>query len=128
MKRGTARGIAYWEAGEGIPFLALHGYTLDHRMAAGAFEPLFVALGPKGHYRRIYPDLPFMGESEDLAEASGSDAMLAAMVDFVAELALSGRYPRASYHIVDGAGHNAQIEAPRLFEAAFAAWLEDCSP
>ena len=276
MKHRTARGIAYWEAGEGIPFLALHGYTLDHRMAAGAFEPLFVALGPKGHYRRIYPDLPFMGESDDLGEGEGSDAMLAAMVDFVAELALSGplliagesyggylarglarelgdrvaglfflcpmvvastadrdrpqaqvlfeeadwargasrseraefedcaviksraaferflseilpgillarreklervqasrfafsfdsmgkggepfdslfakpasfflgrqdssvgwkdaqrlagRYPRASYHIVDGAGHNAQLEEPGIFAAAFGAWLEAC--
>jgi pimeloyl-ACP methyl ester carboxylesterase len=278
MKSGTARGIAYWEAGEGLPFLALHGYTLDHRMTAGAFEPLFAAPRHAGRFRRIYPDLPFMGESEDLAEASGSDAILEALLGFVAELAPSGpllvagqsyggylarglarelggriagifllcpmvvaaaadrnrpparvlfeeagwdreasederaefgdcavikskaaferfraellpgialarrerlerlqagryafsfdsmgrgggpfdalferpasfflgrqdssvgwrdalrlaeRYPRASYHVVDGAGHNAQIEAPRLFEAAFAAWLEDCSP
>lgn len=274
MRRGVAKGIAYEEAGEGLPFLALHGYTLDRRMTAGAFEPLFAASGSLGPYRRIYPDLPFMGESEDLGEGSGSDAILEALLGFIAEVAPSGplliagqsyggylargiarelggrvaglfflcpmvvaiaadrdrpkarvlfeeegwdrgasekekaefedcaviksriaferfraellpgilvarheklervqagryafsfdsmgksgepfdppfsgpaafflgredssvgwrdalrladRYPRASYHIVDGAGHNAQLEAPSLFAAAFGAWLE----
>jgi pimeloyl-ACP methyl ester carboxylesterase len=282
LKRGKMGGIAYWEAGEGLPFLALHGYTLDHRMTAGAFEPLFATSRRAGRFRRLYPDLPFMGESEDLAEESGSDAILEALLGFIAELTPSGplliagqsyggylarglaralarepgervaglfflcpmvvaaaadrdrppagllfeeagwdreasederaefgdcaviksraaferfraellpgialarrerlerlqagryafsfdsmgrggepfdppferpvsfflgrqdssvgwrdalrlaeRYPRASYHVVDGAGHNAQLEAPCLFGAAFAAWLEKCYP
>jgi len=93
-------GIAYEERGEGFPFVALHGFTLDRRMSVGAFEPRFDAEGraaipasagsfrPEGgrssrRYRRIYPDLPFMGESEDLPPGSGSDEMLGALREFI---------------------------------------------
>ena len=86
-------GIAYEERGSGAAFVALHGHSLD---------------------RRIYPDLPFMGESTDEPEGEGHDGMLAE------------RYPRASYHVLDGAGHNAQIEAPEAFATAFKTWLADC--
>lgn len=228
-------GIAYEERGAGVTFVALHGYSLDRRMSIGAFEPLFEARTKKGGtsqgYRRIYADLPFMGESTNAPEGEGHDGMLAAMATFVREVAPEGpiflagqsyggylargltrelgervrglfflcpsvvairacrdlprrevrgeetawreaaknagateadiadyeehavtrslkafertreeiiaairiarlaeleRYPHASYHVLDGAGHNAQIEAPEVFAAAFKAWLADC--
>jgi pimeloyl-ACP methyl ester carboxylesterase len=99
----TRGGIAYEERGSGAAFIALHGYSLDRRMPIGAFEPLF---GPDGRamggaapggtagaprkYRRIYPDLPFMGESTDEPGGEGHDGILDAMRDFIAEVAPSG--------------------------------------
>src|SRR5512145_2813288 len=108
MIQTSAMGIRYEEFGTGMPFIALHGYTLDRRMSMGAFEPLFDENGratippsagagkPFGglsasSYRRIYPDSPFMGGSCDLAEAS-SDAMLSAFEAFVREVAPSGPF------------------------------------
>lgn len=107
MSAHKLRGIAYEERGSGLPFLAVHGYTLDRRMSIGAFEPLFDAEGrvalpasagafrPSGgpssrSYRRIYPDLPFMGESDDLGPGLGSDEMLAALLGFVEALLPAG--------------------------------------
>ena len=93
-------GIAYEERGVGFPFVAIHGFTLDRRMSIGAFEPAFDGEGwaavpasagslrPEGgrsarRYRRVYPDLPFMGESDDLDPGAGSDEMLGALRGFV---------------------------------------------
>jgi pimeloyl-ACP methyl ester carboxylesterase len=88
-------GIAYEERGSGAPFIALHGYSLDRRMSIGAFEPLFEAIeaetGPTGpRFRRIYPDLPFMGESADAFEGQGHDGMLDAIRAFIEEVAPTG--------------------------------------
>lgn len=41
-------------------------------------------------------------------------------------LRLAPRYPRTSFHVVDGAGHNLQIEKPAIFAAAFCEWLAAC--
>jgi len=38
-------------------------------------------------------------------------------------LRLAERYPRASFHVVDAAGHNLQVEQAGLFGAAFGGWL-----
>ena len=37
---------------------------------------------------------------------------------------LVSRYPRATYAVLDRAGHNLQIEQPDVFEALTAEWLE----
>jgi pimeloyl-ACP methyl ester carboxylesterase len=92
-----AGGIAYEERGEGYPFVALHGYSLDRHMSIGAFEPLFDeagrATGEGGRrYRRIYPDLPFMGESADGIPSPGHDGMLEAMARFLRELVPTGPF------------------------------------
>ena len=109
MKKKTASGIVYEDIGEGLPLLAFHGATLDRRMGIGAFEPLFDAEGrasippsaaagrPEGgrsaqRYRRIYPDLPFMGESLDLPEPTDSDAILAALSGFIREVLPTGDF------------------------------------
>jgi pimeloyl-ACP methyl ester carboxylesterase len=44
----------------GVPVLAIHGWTPDHRLMTGCLEPVF---GRRAGYRRIYPDLPGMGRS-----------------------------------------------------------------
>jgi pimeloyl-ACP methyl ester carboxylesterase len=103
MTKRTSGGIAYEERGSGAAFIALHGYSLDRRMAIGAFEPLFGpgggaardSGGPGGAgggrpYRRLYPDLPFMGESTDEPGGKGHDGILDALRDFIDEVAPSG--------------------------------------
>ena len=109
MRKRTTSGIVYEDIGEGLPLVALHGATLDRRMSLGAFEPLFDAEGralipasaaagrpeggrSAGAYRRIYPDLPFMGESLDLPEPTGSDAILAALSGFIREVLPTGSF------------------------------------
>ncbi len=67
------------EIGSGIPVLAVHGWTPDHRLMLGCLEPLFAALPG---YRRLYPDLPAMGKSPADGVKS-SDDMLAALEEFV---------------------------------------------
>jgi pimeloyl-ACP methyl ester carboxylesterase len=49
--------IHYVEHGTGTPLVALHGAGVDHREIEAALENILPALG----YRRIYPDLPGMG-------------------------------------------------------------------
>jgi pimeloyl-ACP methyl ester carboxylesterase len=83
-------GIAYEERGSGAAFLALHGYSLDRRMSIGAFEPLFETEGAVARYRRVYPDLPYMGESADAFEGEGHDGMLNALCDFISEVVPEG--------------------------------------
>ena len=109
MRKRTTSGIVYEDIGEGFPLVAFHGATLDRRMSLGAFEPLFDTEGrasipasasagrPEGgrsaqHYRRIYPDLPFMGESIDLPEPTSSDAILAALSGFIREVLPTGSF------------------------------------
>lgn len=65
--------------GEGTPVLALHGWTPDHRLMTGPFEPFFAEVAG---YRRLYPDLPGMGASP-AGEIDSSDGIMAALLDFV---------------------------------------------
>jgi pimeloyl-ACP methyl ester carboxylesterase len=76
------------EFGVGTPLLALHGWTVDHRLMTGCLEPLFVT---RPGYRRVYPDLPGMGKSPAESIASGDD-LLAAVLDFVDEVIGGGRF------------------------------------
>lgn len=67
------------ELGAGIPVLALHGWTPDHRLMLGCLEPFFAT---RPGYRRLYPDLPAMGKSAADGVTS-SDDMLAAVEELV---------------------------------------------
>src|SRR5690242_20293881 len=67
--------------GEGTPVLALHGWTPDHRLMTGCLEPIFAKLPG---YRRLYPDLPAMGQSP-VGDIDSSDGILAAVQDFIDE-------------------------------------------
>ncbi|TDU84204.1 pimeloyl-ACP methyl ester carboxylesterase [Kribbella voronezhensis] len=65
--------------GEGIPVLALHGWTPDHRLMTGPLEPFFADVPG---YRRLYPDLPGMGASP-AGTIDSSDGIMAALIEFI---------------------------------------------
>lgn len=77
----------YGDAG-GLPVLAIHGWTPDHRLMTGCLEPVFKR---RAGYRRIYPDLPGMGRSP-----VGSVASTAEVVD-VLEVLIDERIGDASF-------------------------------
>ncbi len=59
--------------------LALHGWTPDHRLMTGCLEPIFAK---RPGYRRLYPDLPGMGQSP-AGEIDSSDGIMAALREFI---------------------------------------------
>ncbi|MCL2253483.1 MAG: alpha/beta hydrolase [Lachnospiraceae bacterium] len=77
----TIKGIPlfYEEHGEGKPILCIHGYSLDHRMMTGCMEPLLKNITG---YRRIYVDLPGMGQTPS-AWVKTSEDMLEVLTLFI---------------------------------------------
>ncbi len=71
--------IDYEERGEGRPIVLLHGWSMDRRLEIDAYEPIFAA---RGGWRRIYPDLPGMGQSI-AKRIDNQDDMLAALLAFI---------------------------------------------
>jgi len=61
--------------GSGRPIVFLHGWTMDHRDEALDFEPVFAG---RAGWRRIYPDLPGMGQSPRQPDIADMDGMLEA--------------------------------------------------
>lgn len=80
MNEFEAASLHFVEHGAGVPVLALHGWTPDHRLMLGCLEPLF---GTRPGYRRLYPDLPGMGGSPAPESVSSSDDVLGAVEEFV---------------------------------------------
>ncbi|MGH8875985.1 MAG: alpha/beta fold hydrolase [Stackebrandtia sp.] len=68
--------------GEGVPLLAVHGWTPDHRLMSGCLEPVFAN---RPGYRRVYPDLPGMGGSPAPESIASSDDVLACLDAFIDE-------------------------------------------
>jgi pimeloyl-ACP methyl ester carboxylesterase len=67
------------EYGLGRPIVFLHGWTMNRRLEIADYEPIFAA---RDGWRRIYPDLPGMGNS--LAKRIHSqDDVLAALLAFI---------------------------------------------
>lgn len=73
--------LHYVEHGTGVPLLALHGVGVDHREIEAALE----AVVPDAGYRRIYPDLPGMGQSTAHGLTCNDD-VVALLGDFVDRL------------------------------------------
>jgi pimeloyl-ACP methyl ester carboxylesterase len=69
--------------GEGFPIVMLHGWTLDHRVMLHAMEPMFEK---RSGWKRIYIDLPGMGQSEPPSSIQNSDDMLEAVLRLLEEL------------------------------------------
>lgn len=63
--------LCYEEVGEGIPFLLIHGWAIDHHFLKNAMEPVFAKVNYG--FRRIYVDLPGMGESSHGSVRNGDD-------------------------------------------------------
>jgi pimeloyl-ACP methyl ester carboxylesterase len=80
MKCETSHGSLVYEAhGEGRPLLLLHGWPLDRRAVVGAFEPLLM---DRPGWRRVYPDLPGMGETGALEDIRTQDQVLDTLIEF----------------------------------------------
>lgn len=69
--------VRYHERGSGVPILILHGSGVDHREMAIVLEPLFEV---RSGYRRIYIDLPGMGETPAPDALDSNDAVLDLLV------------------------------------------------
>ena len=80
MTEQTPVPLHFAERGAGVPVLAIHGWTPDHRLMLGCLEPLFAR---RPGYRRLYPDLPGMGRSHAPASVAGSDDILGAVQGFI---------------------------------------------
>ena len=72
--------LHYDERGEGRPILMLHGWPLDHRHVMSEMEPL---LAGRGGWRRVYPDLPGMGQTPGAAWITHQDQMLEVTLAFI---------------------------------------------
>src|SRR5437763_7168567 len=75
--------VHYVEHGTGRPVLVLHGAGVDHREAEACFEPAFVRVAG---LRRIYPDLPGMGQTSAPETLRSADDVLETLVNFAAEV------------------------------------------
>jgi len=79
--------INYFTIGEGVPVVMLHGFYLDHVVMKAACEPIFEELSG---YKRIYFDLPGMGQSEAYEGLDNTNAMLEVVMAFIDKM-LEGR-------------------------------------
>lgn len=75
--------IDYEIIGEGKPVIMLHGYYIDRRIMLGCMEPIFA---DKEGYKRIYLDLPGMGESESSESIKSTDDMLEIVLGFIEKM------------------------------------------
>jgi pimeloyl-ACP methyl ester carboxylesterase len=67
----------------------LHGFSLDHRVMTGCFEPVFA---DRPGWRRVYLDLPGMGRSVAPSGLRSTDDIFAVVRAAVAQLVPGGRY------------------------------------
>ncbi len=82
----------YETTGEGMPFLAIHGWGVDHRLMSGCLEPVFSGNDAGLSCRRIYPDLPGMGKTPGPETVTGADDLLASLLDFIDFAIPDGRF------------------------------------
>ena len=75
--------VHYREHGSGMPVLALHGLYSAHQEIAGFLEPFF---NSRPDYRRIYPDLPGMGDTPAPDSVNSSDDLLDILLGLVDRL------------------------------------------
>ncbi|WNB90938.1 alpha/beta hydrolase [Bacillus sp. NEB1478] len=73
----------YEDIGTGTPIVMIHGFSPDHRLMEGCMEPIFQE---KKDYRRIYLDLPGMGQTRDYETINNSDEMLEAVIELIEKL------------------------------------------
>lgn len=72
--------LSYEITGSGKTILFLHGWGLDHNMWSDAMEPVFSDVH---EFRRVYIDLPGMGESVAGENLKSSDDTLELLYEFV---------------------------------------------
>jgi pimeloyl-ACP methyl ester carboxylesterase len=67
--------------GCGRPILMIHGWGPDHRLMKGCMEPIFDRMRPS--WKRIYFDLPGMGQTKVANWLRSTDHMLEVVLGFV---------------------------------------------
>jgi pimeloyl-ACP methyl ester carboxylesterase len=72
--------VYYDIRGSGRPLLMIHGFSPDHRLMLGCMEPVFEK---RASWRRIYFDLPGMGQTPAPDWLTNSDQMLDVVSWFV---------------------------------------------
>jgi pimeloyl-ACP methyl ester carboxylesterase len=72
--------LFYESYGTGTPILLLHGAGCDHRFMVACMEPVFAR---QPGWRRLYLDLPGMGQTPSAEALTSSDDLLAVVVDFL---------------------------------------------
>jgi pimeloyl-ACP methyl ester carboxylesterase len=72
--------LRYVQRGSGTPVVVLHGAGVDHREPEGCFEQV---LDRYGGLRRIYPDLPGMGQTHAPESIRSADDVLDVLSGFV---------------------------------------------
>ena len=76
--------LRYAEHGSGPPVVALHGAGVDHREPEACFEP---ALSRYEGLRRVYPDLPGMGQTHAPESVRSADDVLGVLLGLVDRVA-----------------------------------------
>lgn len=72
--------VFYEEIGEGLPLVVIHGWTLDHHCEMMRFEPF---LGQRGSWRRLYFDLPGMGQTPSAPWIKTHGHMMDVVCEFI---------------------------------------------
>jgi pimeloyl-ACP methyl ester carboxylesterase len=81
--------IYYELFGDGRPIIMLHGWPADHRHMVSAMEPLFKQ---RDGWKRIYPDLPGMGNTPGVDGVTHQDHMLDIALEFIDKIAPGQRF------------------------------------
>lgn len=82
--------LFYEEMGQGVPFLLVHGWAIDHRFLENALEPAFSML-KDNRFRRIYVDVPGMGQSVPGSVKNG-DGIIEVLFALMEEIAPGEKY------------------------------------
>lgn len=77
--------LCYKIIGDGFPVLLIHGWGMDHHIMSGCMEPIFESL-TNVQYKRIYIDLPGMGESIPGPGMKNSDTIIELLLAFMNEV------------------------------------------
>jgi pimeloyl-ACP methyl ester carboxylesterase len=86
--------VNYEEYGEGQPLLVLHGWGLDSSTSAYVMELYFTA---RSGWRRIYPDLPGMGQTAGPDWLTSHDQVLEVLLAFIDALLPGRRFAVAGW-------------------------------
>ncbi len=86
--------INYEVIGNGKPIVIIHGYSLDHKTMTACMEPIFKN---ENNYKRIYIDLPGMGQSSSAEWIENSDIMLDIVIDFIDKIIPNENFLLAGY-------------------------------
>ncbi|MGD9147108.1 MAG: alpha/beta hydrolase [Anaerolineae bacterium] len=81
--------VHYETFGQGRPIIMLHGWPIDHRHILSFLEPLFER---REGWKRIYPDLPGMGNTPGKDWLTHQDQMLDITLEFIDQVAPGQRF------------------------------------